>query len=152
MQEEAMRIGIGNDHAALDLKREVSRHLCELGHEVVDYGTDSPESTDYAIWGERVAKAVAAGEVERGVVICGTGEGIGIAANKVRGIRCCICSEPFSARLSRQHNDANMLAFGARVVGVGLAEMIVDEWMSAEFEGGRHQRRIDQIAEMERKA
>lgn len=144
-----MRIGIGNDHAGYEYKLEVKRHLEEQGHEVVDYGTDSPESTDYAIWGERVARAVVAGEVERGIVICGTGEGIGMAANKVRGIRCCICSEPFSARLSRQHNDANMLAFGARVVGVGLAEMIVDEWVSAEFEGGRHQRRIDQIAAIE---
>ena len=144
-----MRIGIGNDHAGYEYKLEVKRHLEEQSHEVVDYGTDSPESTDYAIWGERVARAVVAGEVERGIVICGTGEGIGMAANKVRGIRCCICSEPFSARLSRQHNDANMLAFGARVVGVGLAEMIVDEWVSAEFEGGRHQRRIDQIAAIE---
>ena len=95
--------------------------------------------------------AVASGEVERGIVICGTGEGIGISANKVRGIRCCICSEPFSAKLSRQHNDANMLAIGARVVGIELANMIVDEWLSAQFEGGRHQRRIDLIADIERR-
>ena len=122
-----MRIGIGNDHAGLDYKVEISRHLKELGYDVVDYGTDSPESTDYAIWGEKVANAVASGEVERGIVICGTGEGIGISANKVRGIRCCICSEPFSAKLSRQHNDANMLAIGARVVGIELANMIVDK-------------------------
>ena len=146
-----MRIGIGNDHAGLDYKVEISRHLKELGYDVIDYGTDSPESTDYAIWGEKVADAVASGEVERGIVICGTGEGIGISANKVRGIRCCICSEPFSAKLSRQHNDANMLALGARVVGIELAEMIVDEWLVAEFQGGRHQRRIDLIADIERR-
>ena len=146
-----MRIGIGNDHAGLDYKVEISRHLKELGYDVIDYGTDSPESTDYAIWGEKVADAVASGEVERGIVICGTGEGIGISANKVRGIRCCICSEPFSAKLSRQHNDANMLAIGARVVGIELANMIVDEWLSAQFEGGRHQRRIDLIADIERR-
>ena len=151
LEEETMRIGVGNDHVALVYKEEISRHLREQGHDIVDYGTDSPEPTDYALWGERVAEAVASGEVERGIVICGTGEGIGIAANKVPGIRCCICSEPFSARLSRQHNDANMLAFGARVVGIEVAKMIVDEWMSAEFLGGRHQRRIDLISHIEQK-
>lgn len=146
-----MKIGIGNDHTAVAYKDAIKEHLEEQGHEVVDFGTNSTERFNYPVAGEAVANAVVAGEVERGIVICGTGEGIGISANKVDGIRCCICSEPYSAKLSRQHNDSNMLAFGARVVGIEMAKMIVDAWMGAEFEGGRHQVRVDMIADIERR-
>ena len=144
-----MKIGIGNDHSALELKAEIIDFLKEKGHEVVDYGTNSPESCDYPIYGEKVARAVAAGEVEKGILICGTGLGISLAANKVEGIRAVVCSEPFTAKMSRAHNDCNVLAFGARVVGDELAKMIVKEWLDAEFEGGRHQRRVDMLMEIE---
>ena len=142
-----MRIAMGNDHVAVALKREIAAHLRAGGHDVVDMGTDSEERCDYPVYGKRVARAVAAGEVQLGILICGTGVGISIAANKVRGIRAVVCSEPYSARLSREHNDSNILAFGARVVGVDLAKMIVDSWLGACFEGGRHQRRIDMLEE-----
>ena len=146
-----MKIGIGNDHSALELKAEIIDFLKEKGHEVVDYGTNSPESCDYPIYGEKVARAVAAGEVEKGILICGTGLGISPAANKVEGIRAVVCSEPFTAKMSRAHNDCNVLAFGARVVGAELAKMIVDTWLNTEFEGGRHQRRVDLIMDIERR-
>lgn len=146
-----MKIGIGNDHSALELKAEIVDFLKEKGHEVVDYGTNSPDSCDYPIYGEKVARAVAAGEVEKGILICGTGLGISLAANKVEGIRAVVCSEPFTAKMSRAHNDCNILAFGARVVGSELAKMIVDTWLNTEFEGGRHQRRVDQIMDIERR-
>ena len=146
-----MKIGIGNDHSALELKAEIIDFLKEKGHEVVDYGTNSPESCDYPVYGEKVARAVAAGEVEQGILICGTGLGISLAANKVGGIRAVVCSEPYTARLARQHNDANVLAFGARVIGIELAKMIVDEFLSAKFEGGRHQRRVDMIMDIEKR-
>ena len=146
-----MKIGIGNDHSALELKAEIIDFLKEKGHEVVDYGTNSPESCDYPIYGEKVARAVAAGEVEKGILICGTGLGICLAANKVEGIRAVVCSEAFTAKMSRAHNDCNMLAFGARVVGAELAKMIVDTWLNTEFEGGRHQRRVDLIMDIERR-
>lgn len=145
-----MIIGIGNDHTAVELKRAIARHLSERGHEVIDYGADSTEPTDYPIYGERVARAVAAGECALGVVICGTGIGISLAANKVHGIRCACCSEPYSARMAREHNNANMLAFGARVVGPELAKMMVDEWLDAEF-NPRHQKRVDMLGEIERR-
>jgi len=146
-----MKIGIGNDHVAYDMKKEIKKYLEELGHEVTDFGTDSTERTDYPIYGEAVARAVVQKEVDCGILICGTGVGISISANKVKGIRAVVCSEPYSAQLSKQHNNTNILAFGARVVGIELAKMIVDAWLSAEFEGGRHQRRIEQIAEIEDK-
>lgn len=146
-----MKIGIGNDHSALELKAEIIDFLKEKGHEVVDYGTNSPESCDYPIYGEKVARAVAAGKVEKGILICGTGLGISLAANKVEGIRAVVCSEPFTAKMSRAHNDCNILAFGARVVGAELAKMIVDTWLNTEFEGGRHQRRVDQIMDIEKR-
>ena len=144
-----MKIGIGNDHSALELKAEIIEFLKEKGHEVVDYGTNSPESCDYPKYGEMVARAVVAKEVELGILICGTGLGISLAANKVKGIRAAVCSEPFTAKLSRAHNNCNILAFGARVVGSELAKMIVDTWLNTEFEGGRHQRRVDMIMEIE---
>ena len=144
-----MKIGIGNDHSALELKAEIIEFLKEKGHEVIDYGTNSTESCDYPVYGEKVARAVVSGEVEQGILICGTGLGISLAANKVRGIRAAVCSEPYTARMARQHNNCNVLAFGARVVGAELAKMIVDTWLSTEFEGGRHQRRVDMIMAIE---
>lgn len=146
-----MKIAIGCDHVGYELKKRVIDHLTEKGYEVVDFGTDSTERTDYPIYGERAANAVASGECDRGIVICGTGIGISISANKVKGIRCVVCSEPYSALLSRQHNDTNMLAFGSRVVGGDLALMIVDAWLSGEYEGGRHARRVQMISEIDNK-
>ena len=146
-----MKIGIGNDHSALELKAEIIDFLKEKGHEVVDYGTNSTESCDYPVYGEKIGHAVASGEVDFGIAICGTGLGISLAANKVHGIRAAVCSEPYTARLSRQHNNANVLAFGSRVIGIELAKMIIDEFLGAEFEGGRHQRRVDMIMDVERR-
>lgn len=144
-----MKIGIGNDHAAVAMKNEISDYLKELGYEVVNYGTDSDESCSYAVYGEKVARAVAASDVDLGILICGTGVGISLAANKVRGIRAAVCSEPCTARLSRQHNNSNILAFGARIIGVETAKEIVAAWLNAEFEGGRHQERVDMIMAIE---
>ena len=144
-----MKIAIGNDHAAVEMKEHIKKHLEAKGYTVVDYGTNTSESTAYAIYGKKVADAVASGECDYGVLICGTGIGISLAANKVKGIRAAVCSEPYSARLTRLHNNANIIAFGARVVGIGMAEMIVDEFFSTAFEGGRHQTRIDMITDIE---
>ncbi len=147
----SMRIAIGNDHTALDMKQAVKEHLEKKGYEVLDLGTDSSESCDYPVYGEKVGKAVAAGEADLGIAICGTGVGISLAAGKVKGIRACVCSEQYTAKLSRMHNDSNVLAFGARVIGIEMAKMITDTWLEAEFEGGRHQRRVDMIMEIEKK-
>lgn len=144
-----MKIGIGNDHAGVEMKQEIAEYLCKKGYEVVNYGTDTKESCEYPIYGEKVARAVAGGEVDLGILICGTGVGISLAANKVKGIRAVVCSEPYSAKLSRLHNDTNILAFGARVIGPAMAKMIVDEWLNAEFEGGRHQKRVEMIMNIE---
>ena len=144
-----MKIGIANDHSAVDMKNEIVEYLESLGHEVVNYGTDSYESCNYPEFGEKIGNAVASGEVEQGIAICGTGAGISLAANKVNGVRAGVCSEPYTAKLSRMHNDSNVLAFGARVIGVELAKMIVDEWLNASFEGGRHQRRVDMLMDIE---
>ena len=146
-----MRIGIGNDHSAVEMKKEVMKFLQDLGYEVINYGTDSTESCDYPVYGEKVGRAVVAKEVDLGILICGTGVGISLAANKVKGVRAVVCSEPYSSRLSRQHNNTNILAFGARVVGIELAKMIIEEWLNAEFEGGRHQRRVDMIMDIEKR-
>ena len=144
-----MKIAIGNDHAAVEMKNEIMAYLKEKGVEVVNVGTDTSERFDYPVAAYRAAKLVASGEADGGVLICGTGVGIGLAANKVHGIRCCICSDPYTARLSKQHNNANMIAFGARVIGVETAKMIVDEWLNAKFEGGRHADRVALITEIE---
>jgi len=144
-----MKIAIGNDHAAIELKQIIVSFLKEKGIDVVDVGTNTPESFPYAVSGYRVARLVAGGEVDGGILICGTGVGISLAANKVKGIRACVCSDPFTARLSKQHNNTNILAFGARVVGSELAKMIVEEWLNAEFEGGRHAARVAMITEIE---
>ena len=147
-----MKIAIGNDHAAVDLKQHVSEHLQAQGFEVVNFGTDTADSCDYPIYAEKVAKAVVSGECDRGILICGTGIGISFAANKVHGVRCAVCSEPCSAVLTRKHNDANILAMGARIIGPELAESIVDAFLSTPFSGGeRHLRRIDLISTLEQK-
>ena len=143
-----MKIAIGNDHVAVELKNIIKEYLESKGHEVVNFGTDSTERFDYPISGYKVGRAVASGECDLGVLICGTGVGISLAANSVQGVRAVVCSEPYSAKLSREHNNTNIVAFGARVVGQELAKMIVEEWLDAEYEGGRHQRRIDMIAEI----
>jgi ribose 5-phosphate isomerase B len=147
----SMKIGIGNDHTALALKKEIAEYIAALGHEVVDFGTNSPERYDYPLAGEAVANAVASGEVACGVIICGTGVGISLAANKVNGIRAVVCSEPYTAKLAKQHNNTNILAFGARVVGAELAKMIVYEWLNATFAGGRHAERVEMIMDIERR-
>lgn len=139
------KIVIGSDHVGFELKPAIIEYVESLGYEVKDVGTFSSERTDYTIYGKKVGEAVASKEYDLGIAICGTGIGIGIAANKVKGIRCCSCSEPYSAKLSREHNNSNVLAFGSRVVGPELAKMIVGEWLNAKFLGGRHLRRIDEI-------
>lgn len=144
-----MKIAIGNDHVAVSMKNHITKYLEAKGYEIMNFGTDSEYRCDYPIYGKKVAEAVASGECERGILICGTGIGISLAANKVKGIRAAVCSEAYSARLTRQHNDANIIAFGARVVGESTAEMIVDEFLNAEYEGGRHQKRIDMITAIE---
>ena len=144
-----MKLAIGNDHVAIDMKKEIKEYLESKGYEVVDVGTNSTERFNYPVSGFKVAKMVANKEVDAGVLICGTGVGISLSANKVRGIRACVCSDPYTAKLSKQHNNTNIIAFGARVIGIETAKMIVDEWLNAEYEGGRHQTRIDMIAEIE---
>lgn len=144
-----MKIVIANDHAAVELKQEIASFIEELGHEVVNIGTDSHDSCDYPEYGKKAADMVASGQADLGVLICGTGVGISLAANKVKGIRCGVCSEATTARLIRQHNNANMIAFGARIVGSELAKDIVQAFLSAEFMGGRHAARVDMISAIE---
>lgn len=144
-----MKIAIASDHGGFDLKEQVKVWLQEMGHEVEDFGCHSKESCDYPDFGAAAARAVASGQCERGIVICTTGIGISITANKVKGIRCALCSEPWSAEMTRRHNNANMLAMGAGAVGPLLARRIVETFLTAEFEGGRHQRRVDKITAVE---
>ncbi|MDR1642430.1 MAG: ribose 5-phosphate isomerase B [Clostridiales bacterium] len=144
-----MKLAIGNDHVAIELKMAIKSYLEEKGIEVLDVGTNSPERFDYPISGIKVGQLVAEGQADGGVLICGTGVGISIAANKVKGVRACVCSEPYSASMSKRHNNSNIIAFGSKVVGVELAKMIVDAWLGAEYEGGRHQARLDMIARIE---
>ena len=145
-----MKIAIACDHGALDLKLAVKEHLLEKGYEVQDFGTDSLASCDYPDFVAPAAKAVAAGECDKGIVLCSTGIGVSIAANKVRGIRCALLSDLMSAKLTREHNDTNMMAMGAFIVGKALALQIVDTWLTTEFsQGERHQRRIDKITALE---
>ncbi len=145
-----MKLAIGNDHVAVDMKLEIKAYLEQKGIEVIDVGTDRRDHFNYPVSGYKVARLVADGQVDGGVLICGTGVGISLAANKVHGIRACVCSDPYTARLSKQHNNTNIIAFGARVIGIETAKMIVDEWLNASFEGGRHQTRVDMIMEIER--
>ena len=142
-------IAIACDQSALEMKETIKKMLDEMGLAYKDFGTNSEESCHYPIFGARAAKAVASGECERGILICGTGIGMSLAANKVKGIRCVACSEPYSARLSRAHNNANMLSIGARVIGPEMAKMIVGEFLNTAFEGGRHQLRVDMITALE---
>ena len=143
-----MKIAIGNDHVGIELKPIIVEYLKEPGHTVDDFGAYTNERTDYPIYGRKVAEAVVNGEYDCGILICGTGVGISISANKVKGIRAVVCSEPYSAKLSKQHNNTNILAFGARVIGSELAKMIVKEWLEAEYEGGRHSKRVEMLNEM----
>lgn len=144
-----MKIAIGNDHVALDMKNHIVAYLEAKGYTLVNFGTDTAERADYPLYGKAVAEAVASGECDLGILICGTGIGISLAANKVKGIRAAVCSEAYSAALTRRHNNANIIAFGARVVGVATAETIVDAFLEAEFEGGRHAARVDMITAIE---
>ncbi len=146
-----MKIAIGCDHAGFQYKEIVKKHLQEKGFEVLDKGTYSEERVDYPVYGEAVANAVASGEADKGIVICGTGIGISIAANKVKGIRAALCTNEYMARMARKHNDANILAFGARVLGIDVVLGIVDEFFSTDFEGGRHEKRVNLIKEIEEK-
>lgn len=145
-----MKVAIGCDHGGLNLKKEIKELLLSLGHEVEDFGTHSIESCDYPDIAVPVSRAVVEGKAERGILICGTGIGIGIAANKIAGIRAALCHDTFSARASREHNNANVLTLGERVIGIGLAKDIVTIWMATEFEGGRHGRRVEKIMALEK--
>ena len=146
-----MKIGIANDHAAVEMKNEVIAYLESKGYEVVNYGTDTHDSCNYPEFGEKIGRAVVSGEVDKGIAICGSGLGISLAANKVKGVRACLCSEPYTTKMSREHNDANVLAFGARVIGIEMAKMIIDTWLGTEFLGGRHQTRVDMIMDIEKR-
>ena len=143
-----MKVAFACDHAGFALKEAVIAHLKEMGHEVVDFGCYTPERVDYPAQGEKAARAVASGECALGVLICGTGIGISLAANRVHGIRAAVCSESYSAELTRRHNDANLIAFGARVVGEGTACAILDAFFGAKFEGGRHAQRVAMLDEI----
>ncbi|SPF78257.1 ribose 5-phosphate isomerase B [Pseudoprimorskyibacter insulae] len=141
----AKRIVLSSDHAAIDLRQAIAKHILAQGYEVLDIGPVTTESTHYPLHGQAAAQKVVAGEADLGIILCGTGQGIMMAANKVPGIRCGVCSEPFSARMIREHNNAQILSIGARVVGESLAMEIVDAFLGAEFEGGRHATRVDMI-------
>lgn len=144
-----MKLALGCDHGGFELMQEVKAHLDELGIEYEDFGTYSTESCNYPVFAKAAAEAVASGKCDRGIVICGTGIGISISANKIHGIRCALCSDCFSAEMTRRHNDANMLAMGGRVVGPGLALKIVDAYLNAEFDGGRHETRVKMMMDLE---
>ncbi len=144
-----MRIALGADHAGFALKTAVAKHLADAGHDVIDLGTDSEATTDYPPFCAAVGRAVVADRADVGIVMGGSGQGEAIAANKVRGVRAALCHDEYTARLARQHNDANVLGLGGRILGEGLAVAIVDEFLTTKFEGGRHARRVAQIADIE---
>ena len=144
-----MTLGFGCDHAGVELKEELMTYASDKGHHCIDYGTQKDVPVDYPVPGRAVAKAVQQGEVDRGILVCGTGIGISLAANKVKGIRAAACSDTFSARMCVEHNNCQILAVGARVVGAGLAKDLVNAFLSASFEGGRHERRVSLISEIE---
>ena len=146
-----MLIAIGSDHAGLEMKAELTSVLKELGHKYVDYGTDTPQSVDYPDFGEKVSSDVSLGKADRGILICGTGIGMSIVANKFPNVRAALCNELFSARMSRMHNDANILVIGGRIIGKDLAKEIVRTWMTTAFEGGRHQNRLNKITLIEKR-
>lgn len=144
-----MKIAVGSDHGGYSLKEEIIKHLKEKNVEYVDFGCFTTEAVDYPDIGQAVGEAVAKGEYDKGIICCGTGIGISISANKVPGVRAALCGDCFSAKASIEHNNANVLALGERVIGIGLAKMIVDTWLDAEFLGGRHGRRVEKIAKIE---
>lgn len=144
---DKIKIAIGSDHGGFEYKASIIKALQDKGYDVVDMGTYSPESCDYPIIAKKVARAVAKGDFEKGILVCGTGIGMSMAANKVKGIRAAVCGDTFSARATRAHNNANILCLGQRVVGEGLALYIVDIWLTTKFEGGRHERRVNMIEE-----
>lgn len=146
-----MKIVLACDHGGLELKEEIKKHLNKNGYEIIDIGTHTKESVDYPDFGKRAAVMVSEGEVDRGIVICGSGIGISIAANKVKGIRCALCTNEYMAKMSRLHNDSNMMALGNRVIGIGLAIDMVDIWIKTEFEGQRHLSRLKKLMEIETK-
>lgn len=146
-----MHIAIGSDHAGLEMKREIISVLKDLGHDYTDYGTDTPDSVDYPDFGEKVSSAVSTGKIERGILICGTGIGMSIVANKFPNVRAALCNELFSAKMSRLHNDANILVIGGRIIGKDLAKEIVKTWFATSFEGGRHGNRLKKICLIEDK-
>ncbi len=148
-EEIFLKIGIGSDHGGFELKEYIKEFLEKEGIEYMDYGTHSPESVDYPDYGRKLSEAVIAGEVDRGIAICGTGIGISIACNKVKGIRCALCSDTYSARMSVEHNNANIIALGGRVIGKDLAIEIVSTWLKSQFLGGRHERRVNKISDIE---
>lgn len=144
-----MKIAMGSDHGGIHLKNHLKDYLTEKGYEVIDKGTYTKESCDYPDYAAKVGYAVTGGEADLGILVCGTGLGISIAANKIKGVRAAVCGDVYSAKMSREHNNANILALGERVIGIGLAEMIVDVWLATEFAGGRHARRVDKIMALE---
>ena len=144
-----MRVAVGADHAGYQLKNELAALVGDLGHEITDFGTNSPESVDYPDIALAVARAVADGRADRGLLVCGTGIGTSIVANKVPGVRAALCHDTFSARATREHNDSNVLCLGARVIGPSLAAEVVRTWLGAGFAGGRHARRVNRIGEIE---
>lgn len=144
-----MKIVLASDHGGFELKEAIKEHLLNKGYDLNDIGVDDTKSVDYPDYGKRAALMVANKEAEKGIIICGTGIGISIAANKVNGIRCALCTNEYMAKMSRMHNNANMLALGGRVTGVGLALEMVDVWLSTEFEGGRHENRVNKIMDIE---
>ena len=144
---DKIKIAIGSDHGGFEYKASIIKALQVKGYDVMDMGTYSPESCDYPIIAKKVARAVAKGDFEKGILVCGTGIGMSMAANKVKGIRAAVCGDTFSARATRAHNNANILCLGQRVVGEGLALDIVDIWLTTKFEGGRHERRVNMIEE-----
>ncbi len=145
-----MKISLASDHGAYELKERLKAHMAEQGHEVLDQGTYGPESCDYPDFGRAAARLVSDGTCDRGVVLCTTGIGMSMVANKVEGVRCALCHEPLSAEMTRRHNDANVLAMGAGMVGPELARRILDVFLTTPFDGGRHQRRVDKMMEEER--
>lgn len=145
-----MKISLACDHGAYELKERLKAHMAEQGHEVLDQGTYGPESCDYPDFGRAAARLVSDGTCDRGVVLCTTGIGMSMVANKVEGVRCALCHEPLSAEMTRRHNDANVLAMGAGMVGPELARRILDVFLATPFDGGRHQRRVDKMMEGER--
>ncbi|MCI7138610.1 MAG: ribose 5-phosphate isomerase B [Oscillospiraceae bacterium] len=142
-------IAIGSDHGGYLLKEEIKKHLKEKGYEFKDFGTDSTASCDYPVYAEKVCRAVQSGECEKGILICGTGIGMSMCANKCKGIRAAVCGDHFSAEFTRKHNNANVLCLGARVIGAGVAMQLVDIFLTTEYEGGRHEKRVEMMMQLE---